>query len=503
MNKNSLSIKGFLVLLIVLSEVNILTSQTPLSEVSDFGFHQQLAYSIVELDSNRIFIAGQALPKGEGSRRDLFFSKVGLDLIPIDYSILQTSSETITNGCKELLFNNGKLYKTGSDDFSGGPAFIAEYDIVNNVSVVHHAVRDTFNNLEWVVYSSILLNSESEITSILVNDLGVLWVQILDTDISNRVIKQVRYSEPGIRYTPIEIKEISCGYIVYGSQFDGVVSNNFICKLDDELNVLKLVKLENTNYWDSFNEGTEDVDGNFVFTNNEHLGEFERWRSVAIKIDTNLNLIWEMPVGPSEFTDIYSYNSSIVASHSNDGYIICGTDNSRDSITVFKGQVSKISTLGDSIWHRKYLPLTEENQNLAELQQIIQSADGNYLLAGYSGNRNSLTDSIFRKVWLMKIDEDGHIVNKTSSASGISYKDNNIRIFPNPTADYLYIEHDAVEEISYSLYDSRGQMVLQKKKTEPYTTYILDFASYPNGIYYLHIINPTGHNTVEKILVEH
>ena len=64
----------------------------------------------------------------------------------------------------------------------------------------------------------------------------------------------------------------------------------------------------------------------------------------------------------------------------------------------------------------------------------------------------------------------------------------------------LYIEQDDIEALSYQLYDQSGRLVLERDNTEAFHTYMLSLDQYPDGLYYLHIIN-AEQRLVEKIVI--
>ena len=77
-----------------------------------------------------------------------------------------------------------------------------------------------------------------------------------------------------------------------------------------------------------------------------------------------------------------------------------------------------------------------------------------------------------------------------------------IRIFPNPTSDYLYIEHDDVAGYGYELYDAAGRLVVRRTDTEAYHTYMLSTSAYPPGLYYLHVIGEDGRRQVHELVLQ-
>jgi hypothetical protein len=67
--------------------------------------------------------------------------------------------------------------------------------------------------------------------------------------------------------------------------------------------------------------------------------------------------------------------------------------------------------------------------------------------------------------------------------------DNSIRIYPNPTTDYLQIENSSSEMTTLSLFDWNGRR-LQHQTLNALT--ILDISALAKGVYLLEIRNATG-----------
>ena len=97
-------------------------------------------------------------------------------------------------------------------------------------------------------------------------------------------------------------------------------------------------------------------------------------------------------------------------------------------------------------------------------------------------------DSVIIQSWIVKFDEEGHLVTIDTTSSNSTTFSPELRIYPNPSADVVYIEHDELAGVSYTLYNQQGQQVLGRDDTEAYHTYILDTSQFAVGTYYLHIM---------------
>lgn len=506
MNRKSSSNRKCLLLPFFIMMMHILASQTPLNEVSDLNFHQQNAYSIIEVE-DRVIVAGQALVKDEETlEREVFFAEFNSDLEVLSHVVLEDDDDFSSgaNNGRELLFYNGSLFRTFHEVAqSGDYSYIVRYSLEDKEIKVIHKVRDTINNLERVWSSALIFDNQNQIVLSLLNSTFqanlTMWIQVLNPD-TGELIRQRIFEEPGLDLFLREIVDNSKGYLILGHYYD---ENNdrttFIWQLDYELNVLRKVNLEDRNYSHIYLEAVMDGD-DIVFTNNEHLGNTSNWRSVLIKMDSDLEVIWEAIVGTSNYSREISYYTGIVNSNDGDGYILCGVNEEEsDTIKTPRGQIAKISTEGDSVWHRLLSPLINAS---GELFDIKASADGNYLATGRARNLGTASiDSIFTKIWLIKFNEQGHIVNKDTTNAATSLHDNKLRIFPIPTTDIIYLEHDDITGLHYELYDERGQLLFTRSDTEAYHTYVLSLSPYSPGIYFLHIVHPDGRWHVERLVL--
>ena len=150
-----------------------------------------------------------------------------------------------------------------------------------------------------------MLNEEEQLILLLTNGLFDVWIQVLDP-VTGSVIQQVRHDDPDFRLFGVEILETEEGYVLMGRKRSGSYIRIFAWKLDKDFNILKEVVLEEGNYNHIYVEALVDSDGNIVMLTNQHLGEFDYWRSAAIKFDPDLDAIWTTPVGDPQYHEEFS-----------------------------------------------------------------------------------------------------------------------------------------------------------------------------------------------------
>lgn len=498
--------------LVLMTTSSLLSGQTPLNVVSALdSVVQQNAFSIIELEDGTTYVSGQILLRGSADR-GVFTAAYDDHFNSRGYSVLQDTAnyQAFSNGANELVDFDGCLYKAHTDDIfrsvqfdSFTYAFTSKYIIETGKFEYLHTVKDTLDSNSYLLSRSLILNRNNELVHLCrsrSNDI----IGITINPSSGAVIKQFRISDAEYRYWPMKLIEISNGYLIFGGSLSIDDDNiQFIIKLDEAYSIVDRFYQTN-NYFDPHQQAFVDSDGYIILPNSEHQGDFDNWRSIVTKMDENLNEIWTTTIGDTTFSRDLSYYTAGVETHDMDGYILCGIDTEEDSIGTSRGQIARIDKDGELIWHRRYLPVDTNFQRRAELFSMVISHDGNYKLCGRLANAsdNIAIDSIVNAIWLLEIDDDGHIVIDDDTDVIDIGPSSSIRIFPNPTSDYIYIEHDEAKGYSYEIYDSQARQVLQKKETEAWHTYMLPLSNHPSGLYYLHIIDQQGTRIVKEIVIQ-
>lgn len=78
---------------------------------------------------------------------------------------------------------------------------------------------------------------------------------------------------------------------------------------------------------------------------------------------------------------------------------------------------------------------------------------------------------------------------------------NDIRVFPNPTADYLTITNSSNENLNLKVFDLTGRVVLNTLMAEP--NKIISVADLENGTYLVELFNKEGLVKSDKIVIIH
>ncbi|MBK8621719.1 MAG: T9SS type A sorting domain-containing protein [Saprospiraceae bacterium] len=182
-----------------------------------------------------------------------------------------------------------------------------------------------------------------------------------------------------------------------------------------------------------------------------------------------------------------SYIGSMVKSQRDTGTILAVTnawgENVRwhDSL-ILNGRVLKMDFNGKIIWKRDYTIYTIAPQIINTFHNIISTSDGNYLIGGNTDDKQIVA-------WLVKINEDGHILGDTTSSVQWEKEDwkSLITIYPNPVSDVLYINQEDIMDVGYSLVDMTGKEVARYTGQGAFQSTVWDIGHLAVGSYILSI----------------
>lgn len=137
----------------------------------------------------------------------------------------------------------------------------------------------------------------------------------------------------------------------------------------------------------------ETTDGEYLYGGyTESSGAGDR-DLLLVKTDENGLIEWQKTIGGSLIDDVQSI--LVLA----DGYIICGYTQSFGN-GEYDVLVSKISLSGDIIWQKTY-----GGEKTEYGKSIKKTADGGYILVGYTGSFGEGASDI----WVIKLNKDGDI----------------------------------------------------------------------------------------------
>ncbi len=182
-----------------------------------------------------------------------------------------------------------------------------------------------------------------------------------------------------------------------------------------------------------------------------------------------------------------SYADLIKSTRDTGTYFVCTgsylDDKDKKSSTTC-GRIVKIDSDLNELWHKDYIYYPDDGSISNEFYTIIPVAGGHYLIGGYS--------NWYGVGWLIKIDEDGNIVPKDTTASSVdadlSSQLPEITIYPNPSSGVIIINQGATTGMRYQLIDLSGQVVKAMDVQGSHINTIWDISDIPAGSYVLTIM---------------
>lgn len=205
----------------------------------------------------------------------------------------------------------------------------------------------------------------------------------------------------------------------------------------------------------------------------------------VVKLDASGNITWQKTLGGSATDWAYAVQQT-----SDGGYVTLGVSVSDDGdVTNTQGNgdfwLAKLNTSGNLIWQKSFGG-TDGDYGYA----IKQTADGGFITVGFSNSTdgdvtNNQGNGDF---WVVKLSGNPALsVNDTYH--------NNIKIYPNPTADFVQISSkDKIKSVA--LYDFSGKLMM----TENILKDKISLSTYPKGIYLMKIIFENGETETQKVI---
>ncbi len=210
----------------------------------------------------------------------------------------------------------------------------------------------------------------------------------------------------------------------------------------------------------------------------------------VFKIDMAGNILWQTDIRHSIYAEEVRFNRIIEATDKS-GYLLAGKYWFGPTGYDWNGWIAKVSPQGDSLWSRS-VHYVESIEALHELNYIVPTADGGYLLCGRAADLGSPTVSEPRhQAWLLKVDEHGclvpgcHLLSDTEEVFS-PIDDDPFLIYPNPASELLniYVAGNKADSF-FQISDALGNVVTSFRSATPNTTHIVDVAGWAKGTYYL------------------
>lgn len=215
--------------------------------------------------------------------------------------------------------------------------------------------------------------------------------------------------------------------------------------------------------------------------------------SLLIKLDSNGNYLWSKKEKFAGFREQYYQN----VFNTLDGNIMCigNAATLYDTTTLTENYdvlITKYDLNGNVIWHREY----GHPDYYEFVYKSSQTKDGGFLITGRYENINNPFYDV--QTYVMKLDDCGCLVpgcdpNCIASGTSNSIKQNTIKVYPNPTNNYLTIESDSQIE-SYVIYNIIGDIQQKGLYSES-----IDVSKLSNGMYIIKLEHDNKFSTLKFV----
>ena len=161
----------------------------------------------------------------------------------------------------------------------------------------------------------------------------------------------------------------------------------------------------------------------------------------------------------------------------NGDIIISGTANRYGHDAV----ILKLNSNGDSLWCKSY-DYHPDNWD-CQLNDLILTDDGGFLGVGFFSDQNSGWTA-----WMFKTDANGVVGWESPTSTELVA---NVKVWPNPAKSFTTLEFDKplIQSLDIKVYNTLGQMLLQRKIEKGASRIKLDLSGFAAGLYYYELQN--------------
>jgi hypothetical protein len=489
--------------------------QKPFNYLYDFGFAQAGPRSIVELDDGYL-VSGTSFVD-TFTFRQVYFAKHKYNGEVVNVGLWKNNN--VVSGLYDQGSNNvisRTNQKTSIVGLRAGPlgyCILEANDDLSDIDTLGCFIRFINDNFIGMVDQIMIDNIYS---GLLTNPDITAGLQLVKVDFNNNsrefefidispekkyiyFFSEIKYMEDSDAY------KVFGSYLLLGSNQDIIETGLVVLEVSNDFNLTKEVFLPLT--ITSGGETTNiivDNQGNSIITTHEYIEVNEidsriHTRPTIIKLNANNEVVWQY-FSPNDFRNYTDNFIDLVESNNKDGYIVIGQtydfDVSLDNIPL----ISKISTNGELLWERKVFSFADKKSTL--VQGLLKDKFGHYVVCGSNGGLtvNDTLDS-FVQQWLFKFDDNGDVIYDGPSNVG-ELLNENIKIYPNPTAEIIYIDQQIDNKITYELHDLNGHL-LESHLAKGNNVFLFDIIDYSSGTYVIRAIDANGQVLViQKVVVE-
>jgi hypothetical protein len=449
-----------------------LQAQEHFNRIIDFGYQRNSIYA-VHTEADKITIHGRVLPSDTVNIREIFYAELMHNGDILNFITLNRGSSMTNNLINDIVFQDGKYINSFHENKR---AFLVQ--ICDNT----YEVVDSFINT---------LDPERpiQITEYFIDENQELWYSGVDSRIISNppLVRETRvfitkWSDPSQHFemkNPISkatggnLVPMSQGYLFYTRAQnpgfptpEGWGPESYFFKVSENGDIMDEIKTDPSDQLDAASDIFRNEDDTFIMCGLEAKkdpnGSGKVIRPIVYKFSFENGIEWKVnPYGP-EWTSSYERLKQIIPSTDGEGYIVLGEDYITDSLgTYIAATLSKIAHDGSLVWVKYY----NSGYNGIHRTYDVQTYLDGYIFVGDVFNLVDFPeDNTSFYGWMVYVNKDGDF-DKLSSNIGIPLDVNlKFNLYPNPTADILYIKEDLDQGYSYDkleIIDIIGQSMIK------------------------------------------
>ena len=245
--------------------------------------------------------------------------------------------------------------------------------------------------------------------------------------------------------------------------------------------------------------------GEVVFSGLKYAGTFfslSGYNNAFIRLDSAGNIVWRKDHNLI-YNGWFPYNTGIELANSDLIFAGGGGSSSTTCFTCQFGNLIRLNSLGDSLWHRFY-QLYETCSNECWFNGMV-SINNNTDIVAYGSSFGPTCDTISSRIWILKPDSLGCDTLSCGDFSLPASVDeigniNSLSIYPNPTSNNITINFTSTSKnVSIKIYDATGRLVknIENAKSSENT---INVSELQNGLYILNLQD--GNNSLTKRFVK-
>ena len=468
----------------------ILLSQEHFNKLIDFGYQRNSIYA-VHTEGSKILIHGNVLASDTANVNEIFYAELLDDASVSKFVSLNRSSYMTNNLMNDLAFQDGEyinsfheskrafLYKISEDYYEVIDSFTNPLNNDRPIQITEY-YNDKDGDL-WFSggYSEIISNPP------LVYRTKIFITKLIDPSISLEVKNPIPNASGGI------LVPMSTGYlfktIVHNSGLptpEGWGSENYFYKVSNNGIFSNLIKTEPSDQLGTWNDIHVNDDDSFIISGLEAKKDPNSSgkviRPIVYKFSFEKGIEWKVyPYGP-EWSTSFEKVTEIIPAMDGDGYIVVGENYTTDSLGTYNaGTLSKISTDGSLEWVKYY---NSGHQAFHHTYDVHHYLDGYIIVGNVFNFEDGLPGEAHIYGWIVYVNNEGEFDQLSSDQVRNVKAELNLRLYPNPTGNTLYIKETIIEQEPYDrlvIANIYGQSVMEVYNLESH----IDISSLQSGNY--------------------